>query len=770
MGRRNFHPQIYAVFLCEFHAVQGPRIALAVSSGSAGAPDLGPAGIPPTPPGLGLRSVVPGPHHTALHHSHSAPPSAAPHHTTYQSAGATVLSSGLGRKPSGGGAGPQHLAATPLSAPNTPSVPPTTLGSTQPLETLRERIAAEDAARRAQAGGIPLPRTDTEDERTLTESPETLGADEGVVADSEPLPEPAVSPPPPPPPAEQHRRAAPPPATPQRPGTAPAAEPAAAATDADPRPSLSSLFDTVSEFLIPKPTLCGSLVSIGIDRYRMLGHPMLFSGDKYPRNVALWNVVFVIDRRADGRGLHHAVTKVAHVLRTLELETEYVTNLAYRPAVFSVLQQMLLDLNATRECRVPAFGSTTLDIRLAPVLPAGTPEVNVWDVPVPRLDFADLATGDWDLTVRRILPLLDGVRPVSVVADLADVDPTLVRVAVQHLVRTGAVQLADLFQTTNVYVPTAKLRRLAQDPHAQEACVRFVARPAALANGTAPTPTRLFTLYTALKPGTTVAEYLQATGFPTGLADIRRFVLFGVIRGWIRRVHRYPLLPNAPPAGASQGNNPTSPTSTRGGGGGPGGAGGVPPSLGVPFARTTAGSVVGAPSSLHTRPTMGPTGYMASGPPPSAAARLAGPAAIGTPPPSVFVGAGSPAPPALAPLVTSAPASGALSVPGPTSAGGASGTGGGGGVPPNGPSPHSYGRSSYGGWGSVPGLGFWGPRAAAAAAAAAAGNGGPGMSGTMSAMAAAPLLPLDAYCVLWRMSAREVMEVLAKENVKWLQK
>ncbi|ORZ41383.1 nitrogen permease regulator 2, partial [Catenaria anguillulae PL171] len=309
------------------------------------------------------------------------------------------------------------------------------------------------------------------------------------------------------------------------------------------------MFDTISEFLIPKPALCGHPTSIGIDQYRMLGHPVLLEDPKYPRNVALWNLVLVVDRGADVRGLEPPVTKLAQVFRSLELEAEYMTNAKYRPALYSVLQQLVHDLNTMREARIAVpHSSVILDIRLAPVLSAHPPEVNLWDVPVPALDFAHVPLTGWDLTLTRLVPLINGTRSVYQLAHIADVDPALVRVAIQHLVHVGAVYLVDVFQLTNMYVPTAKLRRLANDVDAQEACVQYILRPNHLSPPPSSalthvllTPTRVLTLYASLKPGVTVAEFMANSAFPTNVADIRRFVVFGVTKGWIRRVHRYPI-------------------------------------------------------------------------------------------------------------------------------------------------------------------------------------------------------------------------------------
>ncbi|KAI9224590.1 nitrogen permease regulator 2, partial [Blastocladiella britannica] len=300
------------------------------------------------------------------------------------------------------------------------------------------------------------------------------------------------------------------------------------------RPSLLALFDTVSEFLIPKPSLCDTFVAIGIEQYRMLGHPVLIQDPKYPRNVALWNLVLVVDRGADARGLRAPARKLAAALRSLELELEYVTAAVHRPALQSVLQQLVTDLNSMREARIPVPGSpAVLDVRLAPVRSIMPPEVQLWDVPVSRLDLARLQTpsfmGGCDLVLRRLVPLIDGVRPVAQLAAVGDMDPALARVAVQHLVYVGAVALVDLFQTSNMYIPTPKLRRLAADVFAQEEAVRYISIPQP-------------PLYAALKPGVTIADLVTQGQFPTAIADARRFAVLGVLKGWLRRVHRYPIL------------------------------------------------------------------------------------------------------------------------------------------------------------------------------------------------------------------------------------
>jgi hypothetical protein len=49
-------------------------------------------------------------------------------------------------------------------------------------------------------------------------------------------------------------------------------------------------------------------------------------------------------------------------------------------------------------------------------------------------------------------------------------------------------------------------------------------------------------LYTAFRDGTSVTDWMSENEIIEVPVDLRKFVVFGVVKGFLRRVHRYPIL------------------------------------------------------------------------------------------------------------------------------------------------------------------------------------------------------------------------------------
>jgi hypothetical protein len=101
-------------------------------------------------------------------------------------------------------------------------------------------------------------------------------------------------------------------------------------TDVQPRKyssgSLSSFpafrlldFDSISEYLIPKPEICNRLVMISTGHFKVLGYPVSIESAKYERNALLFNLCFVFHRGADTASFVPVVKKTARVLRSSEV-------------------------------------------------------------------------------------------------------------------------------------------------------------------------------------------------------------------------------------------------------------------------------------------------------------------------------------------------------------------------------------------------------------------------------------------------------------------
>lgn len=94
--------------------------------------------------------------------------------------------------------------------------------------------------------------------------------------------------------------------------------------------------------------------------------------------------------------------------------------------------------------------------------------------------------------------------------------------------------MIHIFQYSNVYATTPKIRRLAEDRRLQEECIRFVARYPRQP----PTVRDVFRMYCSMTRGTTVRDLCIRLSPHTLKINERRLVQFGLLEGFIRRIHK----------------------------------------------------------------------------------------------------------------------------------------------------------------------------------------------------------------------------------------
>eukprot|EP00842_Homolaphlyctis_polyrhiza_P004667 jgi/Hompol1/5200/HPOL_004228-RA len=295
-------------------------------------------------------------------------------------------------------------------------------------------------------------------------------------------------------------------------------------------------FDSISEYIIPKTDLCNRLVTLSTPFYKIVGHPVLIENPKYERNALLFNLCFVFDKDANTTCYEQVATKIARVLRSLEVESDFLHNPATKSTLLSIIEQLLEDLNAYNECQIPINDANVINLKLFPQYPT-PPSVYDYQVPVCMLDLESIMDKYWDLTMRRTIPCINGVNSIRRIGELADVNTELVRHAVQHLLHYGCVRMVDIFQFSNIYNVTCNLSALLATQHAQLDCVDFVRKPTAN-----PSFGAVFQLYCALKGGMKLSDWIQENSLGVAMIDIRRFIVYGLLKGYIYRIHRYPIL------------------------------------------------------------------------------------------------------------------------------------------------------------------------------------------------------------------------------------
>lgn len=246
------------------------------------------------------------------------------------------------------------------------------------------------------------------------------------------------------------------------------------------------------------------------------------------------------------------VTKLALLFKGLEESSHFLSKDESPPntgKVYALCEILLEDLNNYCECMVPVDEDNTLNIKLFPTYP-DPPPVHAYRVPLSIVDLEALTDVNWDLTMLRILPFIDGVNSVKQISLRADADYKLVRKAIAHLLYYGCLTLLDIFSFAASYAATAEMGAFVAEPDMQDECRQYILLPESeLGNGEgreerrremeAIDGMRLVELYCSLRQGQSVKGWCMEHADVVGVMDVRRFITFGVIKGFLYRVHKY---------------------------------------------------------------------------------------------------------------------------------------------------------------------------------------------------------------------------------------
>jgi len=344
-------------------------------------------------------------------------------------------------------------------------------------------------------------------------------------------------------------------------------------------------FSTISRFLIPRQSLCGNLIALSPPPLTphtpptlVLSYPICLTSAHYPRNEFIFNFSLVLGdlSTVDVSSYKSVVTKLAHLMRSLEEQSRFLSDDQARPnsgKIYSLCEMLMEDLNNYCECMIPIDELNTLNIKLFPTLPDPA-KVKPWHVPLLTVRIETMVDETWDLTMLRIIPFINGVHSVKKIAVLADADLKLTKKCIKHLLYYGCVLLLDIFSFNAIYAPTAEFAgMIAKDTEMQKECARYVNMASAPArqeevivdsadrrtSGLASIGTTdediwpltgkgepidgvaVVQLFANLRQGLTVREWYAQNANMLANIDVRRFITFGVIKGFLYRVHRYAI-------------------------------------------------------------------------------------------------------------------------------------------------------------------------------------------------------------------------------------
>lgn len=137
-------------------------------------------------------------------------------------------------------------------------------------------------------------------------------------------------------------------------------------------------FDSISEFLIPKPQLCDQLIALREFGDLVLGKagrvvlcwPMCLEDTRYARNALLFSIGFILEPCTScsaSERFGRVLEKAARHLGVLERETSLLSG--GKREVQHLLLQLFHDLRSHGRCSVAVDASNTLELSLPPPPP-----------------------------------------------------------------------------------------------------------------------------------------------------------------------------------------------------------------------------------------------------------------------------------------------------------------------------------------------------------------------------------------------------------------
>ncbi|KAI9744600.1 MAG: Nitrogen permease regulator 2 [Claussenomyces sp. TS43310] len=306
-------------------------------------------------------------------------------------------------------------------------------------------------------------------------------------------------------------------------------------------------FEAMTEYIIPRQAFCNRYITVKDPSgdYVILGFPVCIKDHKYHRNELMFNFGIIVPSDYDINPYEAVVRRMAMTFTEMEIQDQYLSMEGLseghgRRSIGGLLEIIREDLNNYNECMIPVDDSNTINMKLFPAH-RDPPAIKSWHVPIATTNFGAVIDDKWDLTMRKIIPDIDGISDVRRIAARADVSLELAKLALRHLIYHKAIILLDMFFFSNIYVPMEGVNDFINNTDdMQEECAKYV-----FIDGYKIANYYLCRMFTSFQHGRTVRDWLKLH-MDNGLevmkfVDVRRLVQFGVIKGILKRVRKFPI-------------------------------------------------------------------------------------------------------------------------------------------------------------------------------------------------------------------------------------
>jgi len=302
-------------------------------------------------------------------------------------------------------------------------------------------------------------------------------------------------------------------------------------------------FDSISSFIIPKNPLKNHIITITVGKnWKICGFPIYIEHQKYDRNQYIFNICFIFDQNTNTCSYEAVVKKLACDLRTLEVESAFLSNDKMKTNDLpKILKQIQENLNATGECIIQKIANLEHSSIFLKLIKNHTdPQiVQSFDVPVFIVHNENFQIEDWDLTTQKILQSINGFKTVAFIANETNIGNDVVKDAIKNLLYEKVLMLVPIIQYSSMFVKTSNLVQYYQNRDIQQESFRFVQLDKESVSP--PSFYDMFNFYNLFNNGITVQDINEIYEPLEKNIDIRKAILFGLIKGYLSKINKYPV-------------------------------------------------------------------------------------------------------------------------------------------------------------------------------------------------------------------------------------
>ncbi|KAG0661906.1 Nitrogen permease regulator 2 [Monosporozyma unispora] len=316
-------------------------------------------------------------------------------------------------------------------------------------------------------------------------------------------------------------------------------------------------FDSIKNYIIPKPQLCHRLLTLKYGNYRIASYPVAINNSLYARNYFRFNLVFVFQYDCQTSPYEPAIMRLGKMFRSLEEQSQILSRSERDPALFK-------DDNSSAKDNISKDNGSTININSSSII---STNINNGSARTERLlsDKIILSVSDLLMRVYQdlnnysecLIPIDQGnaidikIFPLMKTPEATNLSIEDVPMSISSSIKVASSNTAlspnddhDSNHSSMFYSNTRKIRSESTISSSDIGTFRSSSKFDSNDKYVYGSKSLLFDLYRSLSHGTTLSKWYELNFeiIRDNFIDIRKFIQYGITKKILYRVQSYPIM------------------------------------------------------------------------------------------------------------------------------------------------------------------------------------------------------------------------------------